>query len=208
MSHSRPGRNWDNRSGRVNSLASWSSAFQSLKPESEAFGWHGRRLRTGSSCLHEVKPISSEVSHRKSSLRSRRTAVSGRGERVRFRLAPHIRSAGWRQEGGGGVNAIVWARCARGDVLFMNGSQVNRPTMSPKEAAAPAEQPSSAVKGTARHLREHRKCRLNTRLFDGNAVAPACCRPRLRGGGWGVGGRGLLHNLTKGDVMELHGGKS
>lgn len=61
------------------------------------------------------------------------------------------------EERRGEIKAIVRALYSHGDVLFMNGSRVNRPMFSSNEVAAPTEQPSSSVKGTVRHLREHRK---------------------------------------------------
>lgn len=110
-----------------------------------------------------------------------------------------------RRERGGGIKATVRGPYSHGDVLFMNGSRANRPTFSSKEVAAPTEQPSSCVKGTVRHLREHRKCRLDTRLFDGDTLFPRfylLSSPLLRRK------KRLLDNLTKSDVMELDGGKS
>lgn len=133
--------------------------------------------------------------------------MSGRGEHVRFRLAPHIRSARRREEGDK-IKAIVRALYSHGDVLFMNGSRVNRPMFSSNEVAAPTEQPSSSVKGTVRHLREHRKCRLGMSVFDGDALFPRSylLLPHFEAGGGRK--KRLSDNLTKSDVMELHGGKS
>lgn len=42
--------------------------------------------------------------------------------------------------GGGGYRRLCELLYSHGDVLFMNGSRVNRPTLSSKEVAARAEQ--------------------------------------------------------------------